>query len=338
MRNITKMFLSSAILATGTMAADVMDVHQDMINNGEININPDMTIKVKEGKWIINKGTINFMKSLDAADAKFNITGTNAELPSGIKNSGPEFAEIDGEPEEGDAQIEDATYFNLNNLGGTIQVKAPNGGTRPLDLESDCNCLTGGTIRMEKDGLYNFLKEDGHNNGNNVIVLRGKHDVPNNMILLNHNEAEGGVSQTGGENGVLEIKNPFVNSEGYKSFTQDGNDPVEYDKSYTLGVNGFFKFTGTNTNFNQGKVEFMDGSSEFTSANSIFGTNDLTISGGTVNINISDVDPVVLSGRTINVTSHKDADENDVYGCLVVTAGNVVLDENSVLNLGYKAE
>ncbi|MBQ9335153.1 MAG: hypothetical protein IJS10_01250, partial [Alphaproteobacteria bacterium] len=62
MRNITKMLLSSAILATGTMAADVMDVQQDIQNDGTININPGMNITVTEGKWIINKGTINFMK------------------------------------------------------------------------------------------------------------------------------------------------------------------------------------------------------------------------------------------------------------------------------------
>ena len=345
MRNITKMLLSSAILATGTMAADVMDVKQDIQNNGTININPGMNITVTEGKWIINKGTINFMKPLtgNGANTRFNITGTNGEegYESGIINKGPEFVQIEGAPETQTPIIANANYFNLDNLGGTIQVKDPGGEeNRPLDLENDCNYLTGGKIQMENGGLYNFLRNGGDDSlvdANNVIVLRGTHDVSSNMILLDHREAEDGANETSAGTGALEITNSFVNSDDYKSFKNGNNPKVVYDKIYGLEVNGFFKFSGTNTNFDQGKVEFMDGSSEFTSANSIFGTNDLTISGGNVNINLSNDDPVVLSGRTINVTSHKDG-ENDVYGCLVVTKGNVTLDKDSVLNLGYNPQ
>lgn len=345
MRNITKMLLSSAILATGTMAAEVMNVQQDIQNDGTININPGMNITVTQGKWIINKGTINFMKPLDStgSDAKFNITGTDGEKESGIINKGPEFAAINGAPTVEKAQIANATYFNLDNLGGTIQVKDPNNSenTRQLDA-SDYEEIDGGKIQMENGGLYNFLRNGGDDSlvdANNVIVLRGTHDVSNNMILLDHREAENGAGETSAGASALDIKNPFVNSTDYETF-KDGNNPeVVYDKSYGLKVNGYFKFTGENTNFNQGKVEFMDGSSEFNSANSIFGTNDLTISGGNVNINISEGDDpaVVLSGRTINVTSHKEG-ENDVYGCLVVTKGNVTLDKDSVLNLGYKPQ
>ncbi|MBQ9335554.1 MAG: hypothetical protein IJS10_03355, partial [Alphaproteobacteria bacterium] len=328
---------------TGTMAADVMDVQQDIQNDGTININPGMNITVTEGKWIINKGTINFMKTLtgDGSGAQFNITGTNDGSPSGIVNRGPEFAAINGAPTEEAAQTDGAMYFNLDNLGGTIQVKDPTTKESRALSEDDYECNDGGTIQMKNGGLYNFLRKggDSHVNANNVIVLRGTHSVSNNMILLDHTKAEDGASPTSANEGeVLDIRNPFVNSDDYKSFKNGNNPQVVYDKSYGLGVNGYFKFSGINTNFDQGKVEFMDGSSEFNSANSIFGTNDLTISGGNVNINISEGDPaVVLSGRTINVTSHKVGDE-DVYGCLVVTNGNVTLDKDSILNLGYNPQ
>ena len=61
MKNIAKMLLSSAILATGAMAADnvLLDVRDDLTNEGTINVVPNMAIKVTAGKWITYTRTIN---------------------------------------------------------------------------------------------------------------------------------------------------------------------------------------------------------------------------------------------------------------------------------------
>lgn len=350
MKNIAKMLLSSAILATGAMAADnvLLDVRDDLTNEGTINVVPNMAIKVTAGKWITNTGTINFKKALDGGET-FKVLGTNDETLSGIKNKALEFVQIDGIPTKETARIDDANYYNIGGVAGTIQVQNsenPN-EVRPLQ-PTDYVPKQGGTIKFEKCSLYNFLKDD-NTAADKVIVLRGNADVTDNMILLNHNDAEDENDKTSEGEGVLEIKNPFVNSEDYEKFEKQVEVEVggeiqtqtqtnSYNKSYALGINGYFTFTGTNTNFNQQSIEFMDGSSEFNTVESMFGTNKITISGGNVNINLNSGDPVVLSGKTINVTSHKVAEDNDVYGCLVVTAGNVVLDKTSELNLGYKDE
>ena len=345
MINVTKLFLSSAILATSALAAEniVFDTAQDTENKGTINVGAGVTIKVAQGKWIRNTGTINFIKPFqgEGSDGTFKILGTDeAEdaKTSGIKNIGASFARIAGELQyEGEGNPINGTYYNFSGKSGIIQVKDPvTDETKPL-TEADYVREKGGAIVNEGDSLYRFLREvdeAGNNDAGNVVVLRGTDDMPGNMVMLDHSD-DGEENKTTTEN-AMEVKTPIVNSIKYRTFQEEGREAVNFDKDYAFGVKGYYKFTGDNSDFSAQKIEFMEGSSEFNTGRSLFGVKDITISGGEVNIKMDDpeLDGFFMENTTLNVTSHKNQEEADEYGCFKITSGSCVIDEGSVLNLG----
>jgi hypothetical protein len=339
------MLLPSLILATSSIAADsvMLNVEENITNNGTINIGAGKTIKVAEGKWIDNKGVFNLYRSNNADT--FNIMGTNGSVAnsSGIKNYGTEFSQIDGVPKD-DASpvVSNARYYSFQEGPGQMWVINTTTSARTRLSASDYTKLNGGTIIQNPANLYASLKDQelNMNIASGVIVLRGTSDlvVPDGIIDLDHNCE--GVEPTTSQH-KLNLNVNFANSSKFGTFTKDDVD-TEYPNNYGLRVKGYYTFTSNNTEFSGGSVEFAEGESIILDKLAMFPTNTINITGGTMNIlnDGSSEDDIINFAKTINVSSHTEGEGNNaqqICGCLKISEeSGFNIAQNGVLNLGVE--
>ena len=340
MNNITKLLLAPAILATGALASNptVLDVEKGFESNGTINVAAGMTLKVKQGEWIVNKGVFNFYRAND--NDKFTIMGTDSEGAdsSGIQNDGATIKQSDGAPAAEDLPVSGNAYYMYKDGDGKMFVINTSTNETTKLAPTDYNKVAGGTITDESTSLYGFLKTNEWtitNNNSNVIVLRGANELSesNNIISLDHTYP--GLDPTSAGS-PLTIQTPFVNSSKYSTFTKDSVN-TSYANDYGLSVKGYYTFMGNNSEFTGKSVEFLDGASKILSIASMFPQDEIKVSGGVLDLDLQTYGQQgqkLNFAKTISVTSNME-NENPVYGCLKISASSdFSLAEGGVLNLG----
>jgi len=193
MKNITKMLLSSAILATSPIAMGTEVTNNQIIeNDGVMNITGSFTLNSTAGAYLDNYGEINYntkdssetLKLTGPANSGIRIyTGTHFRNMKDMVPTALLLAQNSELLQGGFADLMQRNYIKLSE-GGKFTINRE--GNDQLVLNSD-NLATakndyfeitaGGsdiTIDSDNQSFYEFLSAEGNNDAKNVIVLRGK--------------------------------------------------------------------------------------------------------------------------------------------------------------------
>ena len=349
MKNITKMLLSSAILATSPIAMGTELVNDQILeNDGVININGNFTLTSTDGAYLDNYGVINYNRG---EDDKLTLNGATAN--SGIRIYTREhFREMyDMAPtallaskdspliKDSFAELLQLNYVRVNDGGKFIVNTA---GEDPVELTSGNLEDYKDTFFSIQDGkgditfdnndgtFFQFLSVEGNNDAKNVIVLRGSKD--NHNVALNNTNNE-----------LFEVKTDITNDKNYlKDFVSksDQTKTISLDKPYNLNITGKFDFKAGNELFTDGKVSVAGEASQvqISSVNSMF-KSDIDVIAGELILNpqcerfngdekVNEENKTVKLSKTMNVKS----------GAKLSNKGTLNICTTGVLSLGVAGE
>lgn len=280
----------------------VLDLHENLDNRGTIIFHSGYAMKIEKGKWIHNRGRIEFVRDSQGG-LNVQIMGTEPrdqeDTTSGIIDYSGTFQEVTGEPNNEDAPRYLEYYIPAITSHGIVVTDTDGKQIEVFDEEkhkhkdegSDKNiqyCNGGGIIYVT--GLYGHLTDnnEANNNANKLVIFRNTRDeskLQEEIVLYDNKETS--------QDSPLVIEAPFANSDKYQSFTGQEN---EFVQTHILQVsNGYYKFNSDNREFTEPGiasgygVEFLGGTSTICKPESVFPVNIL-VNGGTVEIDFTDSD------------------------------------------------
>lgn len=292
--------------------SEVLDLHEDLDNRGTIIFHSGYAMKIEKGKWIRNRGRIEFARDIQGElDVKIEGTENSAQEDptSGIIDYSGGFQKVTGEPNNTNnenAPRYSEYYIPTITSHGIVVTNTDGTGCEFFDEKKHKGentniqyCNGGGIIYVT--GLYGHLTDNnGENNkADKLAIFRTTSDESKLQegIELDDN---GGTYQ----DKPLAIKTPFANSDKYQSFTGQEKDFVQ---KHILQVrSGYYEFNSNNLEFTEPGiasgygVEFLGGTSTICNPESMFPVNIL-VNGGTVEIDFKTAD-------TKSVTFNKDLD------------------------------
>lgn len=293
--------------------SEVLDLHEDLDNRGTIIFHSGYAMKIEKGKWIRNRGRIEFARN---SQGKLNVQikgtevsdqgGTTSVITSGIIDYSGGLQKVTGEPNNKGDQRYSEYYIPTITSHGIVVTNTDGTGCEFFDEKkhkgenTNIQYCNGGGIKYVT-GLYGHLTDNnGENNkADKLAIFRTTSDESKLQegIELDDN---GGTYQ----DKPLAIKTPFANSDKYQSFTGQEKDFVQ---KHILQVrSGYYEFNSNNLEFTEPGiasgygVEFLGGTSTIRKPESMFPVNIL-VNGGTVEIDFKTAD-------TKSVTFNKDLD------------------------------
>ena len=346
MKNMTKMLLSSAILAMSPIAMGTeLTNNQILENDGVININGSFTLTSADNAYLDNYGVINYNRR---EGDKLNLNG--ATNNSGIRiYTGSHFREMyDMAPtallasedspliKDSFADLTSSNFVRVSDIGRFVINTE---GSDPVvlteenlaDYKGTCFSIMEGKgdiiFNNEGQGFYQFLSVEGNNDAKNIIVLRGSKD--GNTVELNNSGADE----------LFAVNTIITNSEDYlKDFVSksDQTKTINLDKTYNLNITGMFDFKAENELFTDGKVSIAGEGSQvqISSVNSMF-QSDIDVNAGELILDpqcerfngeekVNEETKTITLSKTMNVSTEGS----------IVNKGTLNIGTTGVLSLG----